>query len=63
MALYSATHYSYEVEVENLHQESIAAQRIVYYYINVVGGILKVSLTPALLAFAANSRQRYLKVI
>ena len=48
-----------EIEVENLHEQSVVGQRVVYDHIHSVGGILKVELTNGLLVSAGSARQRY----
>ena len=48
-----------EIEVENLHEQSVVGQRVVYDHVHSVGGILKVELTNGLLVSAGSARQRY----
>ena len=48
-----------EIEVENLHEQSVVGQRVVYDHIHSVGGILKVELTNGLLVSAGSARQSY----
>jgi len=48
-----------EIEVENLNDKSLVAQRIVCDYVRVCGGVLEVPMTKELLQSASNSRQRY----
>ena len=50
-----------EIEVENLHEHSLVAQRIICDHLRVVGGVLNVPITKKLLAAAASSRQKYEK--
>ena len=50
-----------EIEVENLHEHSLVAQRIICDHLKAVGGVLNVPITKKLLAAAASSRQKYEK--
>ncbi|CAH3038939.1 unnamed protein product [Pocillopora meandrina] len=50
-----------EIEVENLHEYSLVAQRIICDHLRAVGGVLNVPITKKLLAAAASSRQKYEK--
>ena len=47
-----------EVEVENLKEHTLVAQRIVCDHVNSVGGVLKVELSKPLLLSVKMSRQR-----
>ena len=48
-----------ELEVENLSNQSLVAQRIVCDHINAVDGILNVPITQSLLTSCASARKRY----
>ena len=48
-----------ELEVENLANQSLVAQRLVCDHINAVGGILNVSITQPLLTSCSAARKRY----
>lgn len=50
-----------EIEVENLREHSLVAQRIICDHLRAVGGVLNVPITKKLLAAAASSRQKYEK--
>lgn len=50
-----------EIEVENLHEHSLVAQRIICDHLRAVGGVLNVPVTKKLLPAAASSRQKYRK--
>ena len=50
-----------EIEVENLHEHSLVAQRIICDHLKAVGGVRNVPITKKLLAAAASSRQKYEK--
>lgn len=50
-----------EVKVENLHEHSLVAQRVIGDHLRAVGGVLNVPITKKLLAAAASSRQKYEK--
>ena len=50
-----------EIEVKNLHEHSLVAQRIICDHLRAVGGVLNVPITKKLLAAAASSRQKYEK--
>ena len=52
-----------EVEVENLKEHTLVAQRIVCDHVNSVGGVLKVELSKPLLLSVKMSRQRYEKYL
>ena len=52
-----------EIEVENLHEHSLVAQRIICDHLRAVGGVLNVPVTKKLLAAAASSRQKYEKYL
>ena len=52
-----------EVEVENLKEHTLVAQRIVCDHVNSVGGVLKVELSKSLLLSVKMSRQRYEKYL
>ena len=52
-----------EIEVENLHEHSLVAQRIICDHLKAVGGVLNVPITKKLLAAAASSRQKYEKYL
>ena len=49
-----------QIEVENLHEESLVAQRIICDHLQAVGGILKVNLSNELLISASSARQKYM---
>ena len=49
-----------QIEVENLHEESVVAQRLVCDHINNAGGIHKVYVSKQLLISAASARQKYM---
>lgn len=51
------------VEVENLKELTLVAQRIVCDHVNSVGGVLKVELSKPLLLSVKMSRQRYEKYL
>ena len=44
-----------EIEVDNLHEHSLVAQRIICHHLRAVGGVLNVPITKKLLAEAASS--------
>lgn len=48
-----------EVECENMKEESVVAQRIVYDHVKNVNGVLNVHMSNQLLVGAANARQKY----
>lgn len=48
-----------EVEVENLKEWSLVAQRLIIDHIRAVGGVRKVQITKELLISAAGARQKY----
>ena len=48
-----------ELEIENLADQSLVAQRLVCDYINAVGGILNVPITQPLLTSCSAARKRY----
>ena len=48
-----------ELEVENLANQSLVAQRLVSDHINAVGGILMISIAQPLLASCSAARKRY----
>ena len=48
-----------ELEVENLANQSLVAQRLVCDHINAVGGILNVSITQPLLTSCSAARKRF----
>lgn len=48
-----------EVEVENLKQNSIIAQRTICDYVNHVGGIMKVDITPQLMSSVSSASSKY----
>lgn len=48
-----------EVEVENLKERSLVAQRHIIDHIRAVGGVCKVQITKELLISAAGARQKY----
>jgi hypothetical protein len=48
-----------EIEVENLHEESVVAQRLICDHVASVGGIRNVQLSKQLLMSAASARQNY----
>ena len=48
-----------EIEVENLQEHSLVAQRIICDHLKAVGGVLSVPITKKFLATAASSRQKY----
>ena len=52
-----------EVEVENLKEHTLVAQRIVCDHVNSVGRVLKVELSKPLLLLVKMSRQRYEKYL
>ena len=52
-----------EIEVENLHEHSLVAQRIICDHPRAGGGVLNVPVTKKLLAAAASSRQKYEKYL
>ena len=52
-----------EVEVKNLKEHTLVAQRIVCDHVNSVGGVLKVELSKPLLLSVKMSRQRYEKYL
>ena len=52
-----------EVEVENLKEHTLVAERIVCDHVNSVGGVLKVELSKPLLLSVKMSRQRYEKYL
>ena len=52
-----------EVEVENLKEHTLVAQRIVCDHVSSVGGVLKVELSKPLLLSVKMSRQRYEKYL
>ena len=52
-----------EVEVENLKEHTLVAQRIVCDHVNSVGGVLKVELSKPLLLSVKMSRQCYEKYL
>lgn len=52
-----------EVEVENLKELTLVAQRIVCDHVKIVGGVLKVELSKPLLLSVKMSRQRYEKYL
>lgn len=52
-----------EIEVENLREHSLAAQRIICDHLRAVGGVLNVPITKKLLATAASSQQKYDKYL
>lgn len=52
-----------EVEVENLKEHTLVAQRIVCDHVNSVGGVLKVELSKPLLLSVKMSRQQYEKYL
>ena len=52
-----------EIEVENLHEHSLVAQRIICDHLRAGGGVLNVPVTKKLLAAAASSRQKYEKYL
>ena len=49
-----------QIEVENLHKESVIAQRLICDHIDNVGGIQQVEMSKQLLVSAASGRQRYM---
>ena len=49
-----------QIEVENLHEESLVAQRIICDHLQAVGGILKVNISNELLISASSARQKYM---
>lgn len=49
-----------QIKVENLHEESVVAQRLVCDHINNAGGIHKVDISKQLLISAASARQKYM---
>lgn len=51
------------MEVENLKEHTLVAQRIVCDHVNSVGGVLKVELSKPLLLSVKMSRQRYEKYL
>ena len=48
-----------ELEVENLANQSLVAQRLVCDHINAVGGILNVSIVEPLVVSCSAARKRY----
>lgn len=50
-----------KVEVENLKEESIIAQRMICDYVSSVGGVLNVPISKELLNSCAHARQRYMQ--
>ena len=48
------------MEVENLHEESVVAQRLICDHINSAGGIHKVDVSNQLLVSSVSARQRYM---
>ena len=48
-----------KIEVENLHEHSLVAQRIICDRLKAAGGVLNVPITKKFLATAASSRQKY----
>ena len=50
-----------EIEVENLHEHSLVAQRIICDHLKAVSGVLNVPITKKLLAASASSGQKYEK--
>ena len=52
-----------ELEVENLKEHTLVAQRIVCDHVNSVGGVLKVELSKPLLLSVKMSRQQYEKYL
>ena len=49
--------------VENLHEESLVAQRIVHDHINAVGGLQSVNINKYLFQFVRNSHHRYTQAL
>ena len=49
-----------QIEVENLHEESVIARRLTCDHIDSVGGIQQVEMSKQLLVSAASGRQRYM---
>ena len=49
--------------VENLHEESLVAQRIVHDHINAVGGLQSVNIDKSLLQFVRGSHHRYTQAL
>lgn len=45
-----------EVETNNMQEDAVVAQRIIWDYVSVCGGVLKVPLTKELLGAAASAR-------
>jgi len=48
-----------DILVDNLHEESLVAQQIVYDAIQTAGGILKVEISKTLQQYVRTSRARY----
>ena len=61
--LYNTMPVNKELEVENLANQSLVAQRLVCDHINAVGGIFNVSITQPLLTSCSAARKRYVRYL
>ena len=52
-----------QLEVENLHEDSFVAQRLIADHVRAVGGVFKVVLSKDLLVSASVARQRYMRYL
>lgn len=49
-----------QIEVENLQEQSVIAQRIIHDHIISVGGVMNVDMSKSLLLSAGSARQKYM---